>query len=149
VTESLFQLTFPLAVPFWLLMIVAPSWPWTRRIISSPLIIVPPLLVYAVQVMPHFSELWRAVSAPSLPVLQGFFAQAAPAGALWAHLIAFDLFVGRWMFLDSRHRGIHPLIMAPILITTILLSPFGTLAYLLIRQMAPVRETPVPEAPVR
>ena len=43
----LFTLTFPLAAPFWALMILAPGWSVTRRVIGSPLIAVPPVLVYA------------------------------------------------------------------------------------------------------
>jgi len=42
---TLFAVTFPLAAPFWALMILLPTWSWTRRIIGSPLIVVPPLLV--------------------------------------------------------------------------------------------------------
>jgi len=52
---------------------------------------------------------------------------------VWAHLIAFDLFIGRWMYLDSRSLRISGLVMAPILVLTILLSPFGLTLYLIIR----------------
>jgi len=133
VTQTLFQLTFYLAAPFWALMILAPRWPWTLRVVSSPLIIVPALAVYFVQVVPHFPQLWRAVSQPSLPALQAFLAEPANTAAIWAQLIAFDLFIGRWMYLDSRRRGIHPFVMSPLLVLTILLSPFGVLAFLAIR----------------
>jgi hypothetical protein len=133
VTEALFQLTFSLAAPFWALMIIAPAWSVTQRVISSPLIIVPPLLVYLIHLVPHLTGLWQAVSRPRLEVLQAFFSQPAPAAGLWAHLVAFDLFLGRWMYLDARERGIHPLVMAPLLVLTILLSPFGVLSYLAVR----------------
>jgi hypothetical protein len=42
------------------------------------------------------------------------------------------------MYLDSRERGLHPLLMAPILILTILLSPIGALLYLGVRTTAQV-----------
>ena len=60
---------------------------------------------------------------------------AVPVGtaAAWAHFIAFDLFVGRWMYLDSRDRGTHPLVMAPLLVLTILFGPLGLLVYLAVR----------------
>ncbi|MCT9930536.1 ABA4-like family protein [Planotetraspora sp. A-T 1434] len=138
-TETLFRLTFPLAVPFWALMIFAPGWTWTRRIVSSPLIIVPPLLVYLALAIPNFAGLWAAVSRPDLEVLGDFFGSPAGAAALWAHLIGFDLFVGRWMYLDSRDKGTSPLVTGPILALTILLSPIGTLIYLAVRTLSPAR----------
>lgn len=131
--QPLFQLTFLLAVPFWALMIVAPTWPVTHRVISSPWITVPPLIVYLAQALPVFGDLWTAVSRPDLAVLQTFLSTPAGAAALWAQVIAWDLFIGRWMYLDSRERGLHPLLMAPILVLTILLSPIGALLYLGLR----------------
>jgi hypothetical protein len=54
----------------------------------------------------------------------------------WAHFLAFDLFVGRWAFLDSRRRGVHPLLMAPALFLTFMLGPIGLLLYLGLRAVA-------------
>jgi hypothetical protein len=48
-------------------------------------------------------------------------------------MIAFDLFAGRWAWLDSRERGVPALVMAPVLVLTILLGPLGLAAYLGIR----------------
>jgi hypothetical protein len=61
------------------------------------------------------------------------------AAAGWAHFIAFDLFVGRWMYLDARERGVHPLLMAPVLVLTILLAPLGLLVHLPLRGVRPSR----------
>ena len=52
-------------------------------------------------------------------------------------MIAFDLFVGRWAYLDSRERGIPALLMAPVLLLTILLGPVGLLTYLVVRRRFP------------
>ncbi|TDP93617.1 ABA4-like family protein [Labedaea rhizosphaerae] len=135
-TTVLFNLTFYLAVPFWLLMIVAPRWPVTERIVASPWIATPPLVVYLIIVLPHFDRLWAAVSRPDLGVLQAFLGSGIGAAAIWAHLIAFDLFIGRWMYWEARKLGIHPLVMAPILVLTILLSPIGLLVFLVVREVA-------------
>ena len=132
----LFNLTFYLAVPFWLLMIVAPRWAVTEKIVASPWIATPPLAVYLLVVLPHFGQLWEAVSQPDLGVLQAFLGTGYGAAAIWAHLIAFDLFIGRWMYWQARERGIHPLVMAPILVLTILLSPIGLLVFLVVREVA-------------
>lgn len=135
--QLLFDLAFPLAAPFWLLMIVAPGWSWTRRILSSPLVVVPPLLVYVALLLPQFAAFAGPVVSPDLPGLAAVLGTPAGAAAIWAHAIGFDLFVGRWMYLESRERGIHPLVMAPVLVLTILLSPLGLLAFLALRATLP------------
>ncbi|MEV8638533.1 ABA4-like family protein [Streptosporangium sp. NPDC051023] len=134
--DTLFAITFPLVVPFWALMIFAPTWSVTHRISSSPLIVLPPLAVYLVLAIPRFSALWTVVSTPDLGLITAFFGRPDGAAILWAHVIAFDLFIGRWMYLDSRERRVHPLLMGPVLLLTILLSPVGLLVYIAIRAFA-------------
>jgi hypothetical protein len=137
--QILFQLVFLPVAPFWLLMIVAPGWSWTRRIVSSPLIVLPPVLVYAVLVLPHLNVVLPAVTSPTLDGVRELLGTPLGAAAGWAHFLAFDLFVGRWIYLDSRERGRHPLLMAPILVLTILLAPLGLLSYLALRTGSLVR----------
>lgn len=145
--QLLFALTFPLAVPFWALMILAPGWSVTRTVIGSPLIVVPPMLVYAALVIPRFGWFLAGVSSPDLPGVMALLGAPVGAAAGWAHFIAFDLFIGRWMYLDARERGLHPLVMAPVLVLTILLAPLGLLAYLALRAMLPDRRAAAQPAP--
>ncbi|MEV4092035.1 ABA4-like family protein [Streptosporangium saharense] len=131
--DTLFAITFPMTVPFWALMVFAPTWSITHRIISSPWIILPPLAVYLVLAIPRLPALWEVVSRPDLGLITAFFGQRDGAAILWAHVIAFDLFIARWMYLDSRERGIHPLLMGPLLVFTLLLSPMGLLIHMTVR----------------
>ena len=132
-TGFLFELTFLLAAPFWALMILLPKWSWTTRIVSGPLIVLPIVVVYAALILPAFGEVWPAVTDPTLGGVRELLGSADGAAAAWAHMLAFDLFVGRWSFLDSRERGVPVLLMAPILLLTILLGPLGLAAYLAVR----------------
>lgn len=132
-TEFVFNLAFPLAVPFWFLMILLPGWRWTRRIVGSPLIVLVPLIAYAFAVIPILPEFAAEMVSPSFDGVREIVGSADGTAVVWAHLIAFDLFVGRWMYLDSRERGVPALVMAPVLVLTILLSPFGLTAYLALR----------------
>ncbi|MFJ8579642.1 ABA4-like family protein [Micromonospora sp. NPDC093277] len=132
-TGTLFTLTFAVAAPFWALMILLPHWEWTARIIASPLIVAPVLVVYAILVIPAFGEVLPAVTAPTLNGVRELLGTADGAAAAWAHMIAFDLFVGRWAWLDSRERRVPALVMAPVLLLTILLGPLGLAAYLAVR----------------
>jgi Domain of unknown function (DUF4281) len=131
--QTLFDIAFPVAAPFWLLMIVLPGWSWTRRIISSPWIAVPPLLVHLALLLPQFGTYAAPVVTPNLAGLAAVLGTQAGAATVWAHAIGFDLLVGRWMYLDARERGVPALLMAPVLVLTILLSPLGFLSYLLVR----------------
>ena len=138
-TGTLFDLTFLLAAPFWALMILLPKWSWTARIVRSPLIVLPVVAIYAALVVPAFGDVWASVSNPALDGVAELLGSPAGAAAGWAHMIAFDLFVGRWSFLDSRERGIPALLMAPILLLTIMLGPLGLAAYLAVRPRRPER----------
>lgn len=132
-TAILFELTFLLAAPFWALMILLPRWSWTYRIVSSPLIALPIVAIYAVLIAGSFGDVWPAVTSPTLDGVQALLGTPAGAAAGWAHMVAFDLFVGRWCYLDSRERGVPALLMAPVLLVTILLGPVGFAAYLAVR----------------
>ncbi|WP_405903908.1 ABA4-like family protein [Streptomyces sp. NBC_00656] len=132
-TGALFEISFILAAPFWLLMIFLPGQAVTARIAASPLTVLPVLAVYLAMALPVFPELWTAVSSPDIDTFRDLTALANGAGAVWAQVIAWDLLLGQWMFLESRRLGIPPLVTGPLLVLTILLSPFGLLLFLVLR----------------
>ncbi|MFC9476257.1 ABA4-like family protein [Nocardia sp. NPDC055002] len=139
--STLFDLSFFVTVPFWALMIFAPTWRWTRTIISSPWIVLVPLAVWAIVAVPVLGAMWSLVTSPSLDAITEATADPAVLTALWAQIIAWDLFLGRWIYLDSRERDVHPLLMGPLLVGTILLSPIAFPIYLLVREFA--RRSPI------
>lgn len=131
--EQLFQISNLLVMPFWALMILAPRWRWTRRIVGSLWIVVPPALLYAALVLPGIGQLLPALANPSLAGIAGLL--GLPSGALigWIHFLAFDLFVGRWVYLDSQERGISPWLASPTLFFVLMFGPLGLLLYLIVR----------------
>jgi hypothetical protein len=122
------------AAPFWTLMIAAPNWRWTRRIMSTPWSATLSLVFWYIFAIPRLLDLLPAVLRPTLAKWSALVADPAALTFTWAQIIAWDLFVGRWMYLDSRERGIHPGIMAPILVLSIVLSPIAVPLYLVVRQ---------------
>ncbi|HEY1016504.1 MAG TPA: ABA4-like family protein [Herpetosiphonaceae bacterium] len=134
--EQLFSLSGLLVMPFWGLMMLLPAWRWTRKIIESPLIAVAPALLYAALVIPELATVLPAVMNPNLGGIAALLATPAGATIGWVHFLAFDLFVGRWIYLDSRERGIHALLISPILFLTLMLGPCGFLTYLAVRALA-------------
>ncbi|MER5208935.1 ABA4-like family protein [Streptomyces sp. NPDC002825] len=142
-TGFLFELTFFLAAPVWLLMIFAPGRRVTERLAASPLTVLPILAVWAVLAAPVLPELWAAVSSPDVDTFRDLTTLANGAGALWAQVIAWDLLLGQWMYRESRRLAISPFLMAPLLLLTILLSPVGLPLFLLVRATRTPRKTTV------
>ena len=132
---TLFQISNFLTLPFWLLMIALPTWRWTRRIIGSPWIAAPAAMLYAALVAPRLGELLPLLANPSLSSIAALLGTPAGATLAWVHMLAFDVFAGRWSYLDSQARGISPWLMAPVLLCILLVGPLGFLLYLIVREV--------------
>jgi hypothetical protein len=144
--ETIFSLSSLLVMPFWLLMIALPHWRWTSRLMRSPLVCTAPALLYLALALPRIGELLATVARPTLPGIAAVLGTPAGATLAWAHFLAFDLFVGRWIYLDSRERGLSAWIMAPLLFFTLMLGPIGFLGYLVLRAVANARQLRVASA---
>ena len=131
--EALFSISNVLVMPFWLLMIALPHWKWTKRVIGSPWIVAPVALLYASLALPQIGGLLGSLMNPTLDGIASVIGTPEGATIGWAHFLAFDLFVGRWAYLDSRERNLSAWIMAPVLFFTLMLGPVGFLAYLSVR----------------
>ncbi|MFD5107447.1 ABA4-like family protein [Streptomyces cinereoruber] len=134
-TGFLFELTFYLAAPVWLLMILAPRWRLTERVAASPLTVLPLLALWAVLAVPVLPEFWAAVSAPDIDAFRDLAALANGAGAIWAQVLAWDLLLGQWMYREGRRLSVPPLLMGPLLLLTILLSPVALPIFLVVRAL--------------
>jgi hypothetical protein len=136
--DTLFQFVTLLPLPFWFLMIVLPHWRGTQKVMRGRLAVMPLLAAYAV------------LAVPQLPVIVPVFVRVEPlrigdltrllakpeiALVAWIHFLAFDLFVGRWIYRDGGERGIGAGPMAAVLLLTFLLGPLGLLLYLLLRTL--------------
>ena len=134
--DQLFQLSNVLVMPFWLLMIILPFWGWTKRIIRSPWIAAPVALLYAALVLPQLAGLLAELANPQLDQIAALLGTPAGATIGWVHFLAFDLFVGRWVYLDSRERKISAWLVSPILFVVLMFGPLGLLLYLVVRRFA-------------
>src|SRR5260370_29512989 len=141
--STIFSLSSLLVLPFWGLMILLPRWRWTARILRSRLVIAAVAALYAALALPRLAEIWPAVSRPTLDGVAALLGSPAGATIAWIHFLAFDLFVGRWIYLDSQDRRISAWVTAPVLFLTLMLGPAGFLAYLIV----PSLPGPPPTAP--
>lgn len=131
--ETLFSLSSFTVLPFWMLMILLPHWNWTWRVVRSPLVILPPALIYTALVLPRFGEVFSEVINPTLPGIAALLGSPAGATIAWVHFLAFDLFVGRWIYLDNRKLCLSAWLVSPVLFLTLMLGPIGFLLYLVLR----------------
>jgi len=131
--ETLFSLSNLLILPFWALMIFAPHWRWTKKIIASPLIAAPPALLYAALILPQLGGLFGALASPELSAIAALLGTPEGATIGWAHFLTFDLFVGRWAYLESREKNFTAWLVSPILFMVLMLGPLGFLLYLGLR----------------
>lgn len=134
---TLFDASFLLVAPFWLLMIALPGWRVTRAVIASPWVAAPAAALYLALVLPGLSGVLGAVASPSLAAIAPMLGTPEGATVAWVHFLAFDLFVGRWVYLDARERGITPWLTSPLLFLTLMLGPAGLLGHLLLRRRFP------------
>lgn len=139
--ETLFKISGLFVLPFWFLMIVAPHWKVTLRLLKSPFIIIAPVIVYVILVLPQIVTLLPKVMGPKLPEIAALLGTPEGATIAWMHFLAFDLFVGRWAYLDSRERGISAWLMAPVLFLILMLGPLGFLLYLGVSMVKNVAQT--------
>ena len=141
--SNIFFYSHFLVLPFWLLMIIAPNWSWTRRVIASPLIALPPALLYLLLIIPQLIPVLQAVLTFSVAAVAPLLGTPAAATLAWVHFLAIDLLTGRWVYLDSRERGINDWLMGFVLFWVFMLGPIGVLLYLAVRAYAGQRMAPM------
>jgi hypothetical protein len=137
--ETIFQLSNLLVMPFWMLMIFLPHWRWTQRILASLWVVVPAALLYAALVLPSLATLLPMLANPQLAGIASALGTPEGATIAWAHFLAFDLFVGRWAYLESRQHGITAWLASPALFLILMVGPLGLLIYLSLRAVAQKR----------
>jgi len=133
--EVIFKLSNLLVAPFWLLAILLPRWRFTQRVMRSPLVALGPAVLYAALMTPRLFELAPALLRPELPTIAALLATPEGATIAWAHFLAFDLFVGRWVYLDGRARGVSAWVTSPVLFLALLAGPLGFLLHLVTRRL--------------
>lgn len=128
--DLIFRLSSLTVFPFWLLMIFVPRWRGTQKLLKLPWVVAGAALLYVTLVSPHLREVLPVLLRPKLATVAALLGTARGATIAWAHFLAFDLFVGRWIYLDSRRRTIPAALTSPLLALTLMLGPLGLLLYL-------------------
>lgn len=120
------------SVPLWLAMILAPRSAVTERLMrtASPLFVVLGA-AYDGLLASGFADSGRMIDFSDPDAVRTALTTPDFFLAGWAHYIAFDLFVGRWIWEDALARG-HSARLA--LLLTWLAGPAGLSLYLVQRR---------------
>jgi hypothetical protein len=132
---TFFELSNMLILPFWVLMIVLPFWAVTRRIMASPWVVAPPAFLYLLCLLPAATLVLPEVINPVQARIMALLGTPRGTTLAWTHFVAFDLFVGRWIYCDSRSRSYSAWWVSPVLVLTLLVGPVGLLIYLAARTL--------------
>lgn len=128
--EILFGWGSRLALLGWIILIFLP-----RRfvIVSVPRFVIPLILAfgYAPLVLANFFTAEGGFS--SIGGVRALFENDAMLTAGWLHYLAFDLFVGSWIAIESDRIGLPRTIQAALLLATFMFGPFGFLLFILTR----------------
>ena len=115
-------------LPFWALITLAPNWGVTRRVMDSyaPFIALASLYIYlfAISLDP---ESIQSFANPTLSDLAQLFSDQRVMATGWVHFLVFDLFVGRWIYLEGQRTGVwtrHSLILC------LFAGPMGLLSHI-------------------
>jgi hypothetical protein len=134
--DSIFSQSVLLVAPFWILMIFAPTWSWTERLADSHLIVLPAAFLYGLLVATQIDTVAATLFSPTLVDLMALLSSELGTTTAWVHFLAFDLFVGRWIYRDGRDREMPPYLLSPLLFLTLLFGPVGFLGYCILRPLA-------------
>lgn len=131
--EPVFGLANMFALAGWLLLIAAPRWRWTHRLVLSGWWSVALAVVYTVLIARFFPQAEGGFG--SIAEVRQLFASDALLTAGWVHYLAFDLYVGALQVKQAQRDQLSHLVLIPILIATFLLGPMGLLAFFVVQSI--------------
>jgi hypothetical protein len=119
------------ALAGWALLVFAPRWRWTERLVLSGAWSLLLSLVYLVLVVIFLPSARGGFG--SLDGVARLFENHALLLAGWVHYLAFDLLIGAMEARQARAAGIPHLALVPCLVMTLMLGPIGLLLFFVVK----------------
>ncbi|GAA3923085.1 ABA4-like family protein [Hymenobacter algoricola] len=140
--DLLFSLANPVAMLGWLLLVLAPRWRFTQRLVHSGALPLVLAAAYALLIGRHYLGPHAGTGGfRSLTGVGALFQDPWALLAGWVHYLCFDLAVGAWLARDARRRGVPHGLLVPCLLLTFMLGPVGLLLYSALRRAYPLTPT--------
>jgi len=129
--ETVFNITQPLALLGWIMLLFAPLIPKLADRIAGFAIPILLALIYGVMLIVYLPE--GEGGFTNLPEVMKLFTVPGLAMVGWLHYLAFDLFIGGWEVRTARRDGISHWLVLPCLVLTLMAGPIGLLLFLTLR----------------
>jgi len=146
--RSMFWLGTISVLPFWMLVIFFPRRSVTQRIMKSVRPIVLPAAVHTAFIAmllksrPDLKDDYSAMFPLSSSKVLAKMTEPDMATVSWLHMLPADLFLGRWMYFDSRKRNLSPWLVSPTLAVTSTSGSVGFILYLMVRTLHALSSRP-------
>jgi hypothetical protein len=116
----------------WLLLVVAPKWIWTDRIVHS--VFVPLALgMWAIALGVLGPPPPEGAGMGSIEAVMLLVGGEHATLTLWTLVMGWDLLAGAWLARDARRRGIHHAWVIVCLVLAFVYGILGLVLYLLVR----------------
>ena len=130
----LFKIATAIAMLGWALIIAAPGWALTGKVVSTGVAgLLAVLYVYLLVGARRLDTEQVRGSCASLKGVISLFKSPRVILAGWVHFLAFDLMVALWIRADAAPLGLSHWWLIPIYLLTLMFGPAGLLVYLLVR----------------
>lgn len=139
--DLLFSLVNLSVMPAWALLILAPKWSVTDRLVHSmfyPLLLGGlyfSLMIASIAFGVGASPNDAPVNFTTIDGVRGIFGSDIGVIIGWAHYLVFDLFVGAWEARDAKRRDFNHWLLIPCLLLTFMFGPVGLLLYVILRKV--------------
>ena len=125
--------------PFWFAMLFKPYDNNTKSIMKRPLFFIGPIIIWFIIMILNPSGLIDFLNSGSHP--DGFFAGLAKGmstkagvSAMWAHMVAGDIFATRWMWKNGVKNNDSIWLIRLSVFFGVMLMPLGILIYIIFRK---------------
>jgi hypothetical protein len=130
--EVLFTAFNVAVIPFWLLLIFAPEWIWTDRIVHSIALPIA-IAIWALSLGVSSPAAPDGASMTTLPNVMLLIGSAHGTLIVWTMHMCWDLLAGAWLSRDARRLKIHHAWVVVALLVTLMGGIAGLLLYIVIR----------------
>lgn len=131
--DNFFEIVNTIILPAWLMLMFAPKWRWTKKIVLSGYYPLAFAVIYLFIILLNFQL--SNFNFSSLQSVKQIFTDDFFLLAGWVHYLAFDLLIGSWIVKDASKYHIKSITLLPILGFTFYLGPIGYLTYRVYRAL--------------
>ena len=120
--------------PFWFGMLVYPEHELTQKAMQGPWFFLGPILMWWLVTLADpkvLIDLMKDTTDPTtiLDNLTIILGSKPGAAAAWAHMVAGDIFVTRWLWARCLEEKAPRTIMVPVIFFGVMLMPVGVIIY--------------------